>query len=272
MNNIKCLDCLEFLKEIPDNSVQLVITSPPYNIQKKYEKKKLSIDEYIESQRKIITECCRVLKDTGSIVWQVGNYVNKGEIIPIDIMLYPLFKENDMILRNRIIWAFSSGLHAKLRFSGRHEVALWFTKDTKNYKFFLDPVRIPQKYPNKKHFKGEKYGQLSSNPKGKNCGDVWENIPTIKANHCERTSHPAQFPVELPERFVLSMTEPGDIVLDPYLGVGSSAIAAMKHNRIAYGCDISQEYIDIALERMELFRCGFLKVREMGKPIHEPKK
>lgn len=272
MQNIKCIDCLEFLKDIPDKSISLIITSPPYNIKKSYEKFQLSTEHYIEQQRKVIAECNRVLSDTGSIVWQIGNYVDNGEIIPIDIMLYPIFKENDLLLRNRIIWTFGHGLHAKRRFSGRYEVALWFTKNTKNYTFNLDPVRIPQKYPNKKHYKGSKYGQLSSNPLGKSPGDVWDNIPNVKSNHVEKTIHPAQFPVELVERFVLSLTNSGDIVFDPYIGVGSTAIAAIKNNRIAYGCDIMQDYIDIALERIELFRCGFLKTREMGTPIHDPKK
>ena len=275
MNNIKCMNCLEFLKEIPDKSIQLVITSPPYDIGKVYEnKKQMPIDAYIDNQREIIKECCRVLKENGSIVWQTGSRIikEKGntEIIPIDAILYPVFKEQGLKLRNRIAWCFEFGLNATKRFSGRHETCSWYTFD--NYLFDITPNRVPQKYPNKKHYKGPKKNMLSGNPAGKNCGDFWI-FPNVKNNHCEKIKqHPAQFPVELPERFILSMTEPGDIVLDPYLGVGSSAIAAMKHNRIAYGCDISQEYIDIALERMELFRCGFLKVREMGKPIHEPKK
>ena len=266
---VVCQDNLEFLKEIPDKTIQLIITSPPYNIGKEYEKV-LSVDEYIESQRKVIKECCRTLSDSGSIVWQVGNYVNNGEIFPIDIMLYSVFKECGLVLRNRIIWHFEHGLHCKTRFSGRYETILWFTKDTKNYKFNLDPIRVPQKYPNKKHYKGDKYGQLSGNPLGKSPGDLWI-FPNVKHNHCEKLNHPAQFPVELVERFVLSMTESGDIVFDPYLGVGSSAIAAIKHDRIAYGCDIMPEYIDIALERIELFRCGFLKTREMNTPIYSPK-
>ncbi len=161
-DSILCLfqgDCLELLDSIPDAAIQLVVTSPPYNIGKKYEKRQ-PLDEYIDWQKKVITECCRVLKKSGSICWQVGNYIENGEIIPLDILLYPVFAESGLKLRNRIIWHFGHGLHSSKRFSGRYEVILWFTKSDE-YIFNLDPVRIP-KYPNKKYFKGDK--KLSCNP------------------------------------------------------------------------------------------------------------
>ena len=177
-------DCLKLLSKVPDKFVKLVVTSPPYNVGKSYEQK-LSMEEYIKQQSKVITESVRILDDKGSICWQVGNYVNNGEIIPLDIMLYDIFNSLNLKLRNRIIWQFGHGLHASKRFSGRYEVILWFTK-TDEYTFNLDPVRIPQKYPNKKHFKGPNKGELSGNPKGKNPSDVWE-IPNVKAQHVEKT-------------------------------------------------------------------------------------
>ena len=116
-------------------------------------------------------------------------------------------------MRNRIIWHFGHGLHASKRFSGRYETIIWFTKSD-NYYFNIDPTRIPQKYPNKKHFKGKKRGELSCNPLGKNPSDVWD-IPNVKSNHIEKTDHPCQFPVALVERFILSTTKERDIVFDP---------------------------------------------------------
>lgn len=180
-------DCLEFMKEIPDKSIQLVVTCPPYNIGKPYEKK-ISLDEYVNQQEVVIRECIRILKNEGSICWQVGNYVEDGEIIPLDILLYNIFKKNGLKLRNRIVWHFGHGLHCSRRFSGRYEVILWFTKGD-NYIFNLDAVRIPQKYPSKKYFKGPKAGQYSCHPLGKNPTDVWE-IPNVKNNHIEKTIHP----------------------------------------------------------------------------------
>ncbi len=258
---------LDLLSQIPDKEVQLVVTSPPYNLNKEYETK-LEMSEYIKQQEQIIKEAVRVLDERGSICWQVGNYVNNGEIIPLDILLYPIFASLNLHLRNRIIWHFGHGLHAKKRFSGRYEVILWFTKSD-NYIFNLDDVRIPQKYPNKKHFKGPKKGELSGNPLGKNPSDVWE-IPNVKSNHVEKTIHPCQFPIELIERLVLALTNEGDWVFDPFMGVGSTAIAALMHNRKAIGAEIMPEYVRITKERIELAEKGKLRIRPMERAVYDP--
>ena len=264
---IKHIDNLEFVNSIEDKSVQLVVTSPPYNIGKAYEKK-IDLDLYITNQKTLIEMCLKKLKPGGSICWQVGNHVDNGEIFPLDTILYPIFKNFKLKLRNRIIWHFGHGLHCSKRLSGRYETILWFTKGD-DYIFNLDPIRVPSKYPNKKYFKGPNSGKISGNPLGKNPSDVWE-IPNVKSNHIEKTIHPCQFPVELVERLVLALTNKDDIVLDPHMGVGSSVIAAVKHNRRGYGCEIVQEYVDIARDRINEFYAGRLKTREMGKPIYDP--
>jgi adenine-specific DNA-methyltransferase len=161
-------------------------------------------------------------------------------------------------------------LHCSKRLSGRYETILWFTKGDE-YTFNLDPIRVPSKYPSKKYFKGPKVGQLSGNPLGKNPGDVWI-FPNVKNNHVEKTTHPCQYPVELVERLVLSLTVPGEKVLDPYMGVGSSIIAAVRHGRVGYGCDTSQKYVDIAWERLDQLRAGVLKTRPMDRPVYDPGK
>ena len=215
-----------------------------------------------------IAEAVRLLHPQGSICWQVGNHVDDGEVFPLDIILYQKFKDLGLKLRNRIVWTFGHGLHCQKRFSGRHETILWFTKGD-DYTFNLDPIRIPSKYPEKKHFKGPNVGKLSGNPLGKNPTDVWD-IPNVKSNHVEKLDHPCQFPVGLVERLVLGLTDEGDNVLDPYLGVGSSAIAALKNNRNAFGCDVMKEYIVVANERVEKLRKGNLRLRPMNKPVYEP--
>ncbi len=247
--------------------MNLIVTSPPYNIGKAYERRS-SLSNYIESQRAVINECVRVLSDQGSICWQVGNHVQDGEIFPLDILLYPIFKNHGLKLRNRIVWTFGHGLHCQKRLSGRHETILWFTKSD-DYTFNLDPIRVPSKYPDKKHFKGPNAGKLSGNPLGKNPGDVWI-FPNVKNNHVEKTIHPCQFPVELVERLVLSMTETGDAVLDPYMGVGSAVVAALKHGRSGYGCDVVSEYVSVAHRRLEDLRAGRLTIRPMNKPVYDP--
>lgn len=265
--NISCKNNLEYMRSLSNESISLIVTSPPYNIGKAYEKR-TSIEKYIESQAACIAEATRLLKKNGSICWQVGNFVDNGEVVPLDVVLYPIFKNHGLNLRNRIIWMFGHGLHCQKRFSGRHETIMWFTKSD-DFVFHLDPVRVPVKYPNKKYFKGPKKGQYSSNPLGKNPTDVWD-IPNVKNNHVEKTEHPCQFPVGLIERLVLALTNPGDNVLDPYLGVGSTAIAALKHGRHAFGCDTEQTYIDITWQRIHQLRAGTLRTRPMNKPVYDP--
>lgn len=260
-------DCLSFLPTVPDAFVKLVVTSPPYNLGKSYETR-LDLAEYLDQQRRVIEECVRVLDDKGSLCWQVGNYVDNGEIIPLDVVLYPVFDSLGLHLRNRIVWHFEHGLHASKRLSGRYEVIMWFTK-CNEYTFNLDAIRVPQKYPAKKYFKGPKKGQYSGNPLGKNPGDIWD-IPNVKANHVEKTTHPCQFPVELIERLVLAMTDEGDWVLDPFSGVGTSAIAALMHGRRAIGAEIMPEYVAMAKDRVRQAESGTLRIRPMHRPVYDP--
>lgn len=277
---ICCNDTLDILKPIPNKSFDLIISSPPYNIGKSYEKKE-NLENYLLWQEEVISECFRTLKDKGSIVWQIGNFIENGEIMPLDFYFYPIFKKIGFKLRNRIIWHFEHGLHASKRLSGRYETVLWFTKSD-NYTFNLDAIRVPSKYPGKRHYKGEKKGQPSGNPLGKNPSDYWKiitsdefylgimDIPNVKANHVEKTIHPCQFPVELVERFVLALTDENNIILDPFSGVGSTAIAALKNNRRAMIIDKESIYCNIARERINKLENGSLKLRTLGKPVHKP--
>lgn len=261
-------DRLEFLREIPNDSARLIITSPPYNIGKMYEKR-LDFENYLAQQKQTLTESARVLAGNGSLCWQVGNHVAKdGEIFPLDIYIYQFCKELGLKLRNRIIWCFEHGLHCSTRLSGRYETIVWFTKSDE-YIFNLDPIRVPQKYPGKKYFKGPKTGQYSCNPLGKNPGDVWV-IPNVKHNHVEKTDHPCQFPIELVERLVLSLTNPGDLVIDPYMGVGSAACAAVIQGRRVAGADLSEKYLGIARGRIQLASKALLPRRPLGKEVYVP--
>ena len=164
--------------------------------------------------------------------WEI---TDNGEVFRLTSLL-SIFKHHGLKLRNRIIWHFDHGLHASKRFSGRYETLLWFTKSD-SYTFNLDPVRVPSKYPGKRHFKGSKRGQPSCNPLGKNPADIWKivsmignrrcgDVPNVKANHVEKTIHPCQFPIELVERCVLALTNEDDWVLDQFSGVGSALLAA----------------------------------------------
>jgi adenine-specific DNA-methyltransferase len=259
--------CEDLLDSIPSGAIRLVVTSPPYNIGKVYERR-LGLDAYVQEQAAVIERAVRVLTRDGSICWQVGNHVQKGEVFPLDAVLYPVFKRLGLKLRNRIVWSFEHGLHATRRLSGRHETILWFTKGD-DYFFDIDPIRVPQKYPNKRAFKGPNLGTLTGNPLGKNPGDVW-TIPNVKANHVEKTIHPCQFPVELVERLVLSMTQSGDRVLDPYGGVGSAVLAAVLNGRRGLMAEVVPDYLWIARQRLKSAESGEARTRPRTRPVFDP--
>lgn len=273
-------DSLETLKLLDSDKYKLIMTSPPYNVGKEYEIKE-SIELYLKGQSAVIEELIRVLHPEGSICWQVGNFVEKGEVFPLDIFYYDMFKSKGLFLRNRIIWQFGHGLHSSKKFSGRYETILWFTKSDQ-YTFNLDSIRIPSKYPGKKHFKGPNKGKYSGNPKGKNPSDIWEvvlndweseiwNIPNVKANHKEKTEHPCQYPIELVERCVLALTNEEDWILDPYAGVGSTILASLKNDRNVVGIEKMKKYQKIGLERVLQFEQGNLQFRSIDTPIYDHK-
>ena len=279
-------DAFKVLDNIRDESIQLVITSPPYNIGKEYERdERMSLNEYVAWLDQIIGKLCSKIDAKGSICWQVGNYIKDGELFPLDYYFYNIFLKNGFKLRNRIIWHFNFGLHATKRLSGRYETLLWFTKSDE-YRFNIDPIRVPQKYPGKRHpkRKGDKAGLPSGNPLGKNPSDFWEfsaqsifeedtiwEIPNVKSNHSEKTIHPCQFPCELAERCVLAFTEENGTVLDPFVGTGTSVIAAVKNNRKGLGIDKNSQYARIAKLRLTKLHNGTLQVRKLGQPVRTPK-
>ena len=259
-------DCLKLLKTMPDECVDLIVTSPPYCIGKAYEDPKDDIDTFRKQHAKIFNDIYRVLKPSGSVCWQIGYHVSNSCVVPLDCIIYDLFtsksKKNEypFVLRNRIIWTFGHGLNSKNRFSGRHETILWFTKGEQRV-FNLDSVRVPQKYPGKRAYKGNNKGMLSGNPLGKNPSDVWD-IPNVKANHIEKTDHPCQFPVAIPRRLINALTEQNDLVLDPFMGVGTTGVAALLEHRRFVGAEIIPEYLGIAKDRITDTVNGDIRIRD----------
>lgn len=240
-------NCILLLGSLPDECVDLVVSSPPYNLGKEYEAKQ-ALDIYLEEQTVVLQQCSRILKKTGSLFWQVGAFSEGGVVIPLDVRFFPILESCGLIPRNRIIWARQHGLHAQKKFSCRHETILWFTKSN-NYKFNLDTIRVPQKYQNKKHFRGERKGQLSCHPDGKNPGDIWM-FRNVKHNHEEQTIHPCQFPEDLVARIVVSTTQKGEVVFDPYMGTGTVAVVARDHRRHFMGTELDPKYHQVALQRL----------------------
>ena len=261
-------DAFEFLAKLKPGSVDLIVSSPPYCMGKEYDKSG-KIEDFIADHEKLAPLLIRALKDGGSLCWQVGHHVKNGVVVPLDALVYKIFAEQkELFLRNRIVWTFGHGVHASRRFSGRHETILWFTKGH-NYQFNLDAVRVPQKYPGKRHYKGPKKGEWSGNPLGKNPSDIWE-IPNVKSRHIEKTCHPCQFPVALAQRLIRALTRRGAKVVDPFMGSGTVAVAAGLEERSFIGCDIKRSYVTIARQRIKEAREDKAKFRPLERPIYVP--
>jgi adenine-specific DNA-methyltransferase len=262
-------DCFELMSELPTASVDLVITSPPYCIGMEYERAK-TVEDFFTAHRRLLPEIIRVTKPGGSICWQVGYHVSKRVAYPLDYAIFSILDGNDQVaLRNRIIWSFAHGLHNGARFNGRHETLLWYTKGN-DYFFDLDAVRVPQKYPGKRHYKGPTKGEFSGNPLGKNPGDVWD-IPNVKGNHIEKVGHPCQFPVALVQRLVRALCPTNGIVLDPYMGAGSAGVAALVEGRRFLGSELNRKYLEMAYERLDASVRGKAAFRPIERPIYQPK-
>lgn len=240
-------DCLEFMRKVEFCYVDLTITSPPYNIGKEYEEA-LPLDEYISWCKTWMAEIYRLTKPNGSFWLNVGylSIPGKAKALPISWLL---LDKTDFFLVQEIIWNYGAGVAGKRFFSPRNEKILWYVKDSKNYTFNLDKIRDPNvKYPNQK-----KNGKLRCNPLGKNPTDVWR-IPKVTSGENrsskERTTHPAQFPEAMIDRIIKASSNEGNLVMDPFLGSGTSAIVALKNNRKFIGFETSKGYCEITKERI----------------------
>lgn len=250
----------ESMKEINDESVNMIVTSPPYNININYGNKtnkgkitaskgikykdNLEEEEYRKMLRQVFSECKRVLKKDGSIFINIKNRYNNGIIIP-PFWIQDFFE--DMYLKNIIIWNFDWGGSTNKRFAPRYEYVFWFTKNKENYKFNLDAVKIPAL-----NYRPDRYKSQLKNP-----SDVWK-ISMVSGNFEERTEHPAQYPERLIERIIGCSTVQNDIVLDPFMGSGTTAAVAKMLNRNYIGYEIVPEYIEISENRLKKIQKGEL--------------
>lgn len=257
-------DCHEALATVPHGSVALMVTSPPYFMGKDYDRS-MSVADFEEEIGRVQAAIMPLIAEGGSLCWQVGSHVVNNSVIPLDILVYNICaRDPDLVLRNRIVWTFEHGINSSRRFNGRHETVLWFTKGDR-YTFDLDAVRVPQKYPGKRAYKGPRRGEYSGNPLGKNPGDVWA-LPNVKSNHVEKTGHPCQFPVGLITRLIRATTEPGQTVLDPFAGSGTTAIAALETGRKYICVEREAEYFRIADDRVKAWHEGSLRIRDDAPP------
>ena len=261
-------DCIKLLSAMSDDTVNLIVTSPPYFMGKNYDRS-YDIEDFYNDHKLLAPHASRLIVPNGNVCWQVGYHVKNETIIPLDFAVYEVFRDHvELVLRNRIIWQFGHGTHAVKRFSGRHETILWYGKGRGSY-FNLDAVRMPQKYPGKRHYKGPKKGLYSGNPAGKNPSDVWQ-IPNVKSNHVEKTRHPCQFPIALAQQLVRALSPEKGIVVDPFAGVASAGIAACLEGRTFLGAEKDASFCAVAEARYQDLRAGCLKYRPIEKEIWTP--
>lgn len=267
---------LDLVDRFPDEYFSLIVTSPPYFIGKAYDTSKCT-NEFLRLHEELLPKLLRVLKPGGSLCWQVGYHVADGTITPLDFLVHQAMSQQPGLkLRNRIVWMYRHGANCLKRFSGRHETILWYTKGD-DYNFYLDEVRVPQLYPGKRHYKGDKKGEHSGNPLGKNPSDVWEeelvsdvwDIPNVKSQHIEKTAHPCQYPTALVRRLIKALCPKDGWVLDPFAGSGSSGVAAVVEGRNFVGFDTDKDYLDLAKERIAAALAGNPRIRE-DKPVRKP--
>lgn len=243
-------DCLQAMKEIPEELIDLTITSPPYNIGKEYEEL-AELDDYLGWCKEWIEQVHRITVNNGTFWLNIGylEVEGKGLAVPIS---YLLWDKTPFYLLQEVVWNYAAGVACRKRFSPRNEKLLWFVKNPKSYVFNLDDVRDPDvKYPNQK-----KNGKLRCNPLGKNPSDVWQISKVTsgkKRSSPERTPHPAQFPIALVERMLKSSSNVGDVVLDPFMGSGSTAECALRNGRYVIGFELKSDYIGHAENRINQY-------------------
>ncbi len=243
-------DCLGAMRKLSNNYIDLTITSPPYNIGKSYEKP-LPLDDYLKWCEEWIAEVYRITVPNGSFWLNLGylSIPERAKAIPLP---YLLWSRIPFHLIQEVVWNYGAGVAGKKFFSPRNEKFLWYVKDQGNYTFNLDDVRDPNvKYPNQK-----KNGKIKVNSIGKNPSDVW-CFPKVTSGKDraspERTPHPAQFPEAVIERVIKSSSNKGDIILDPFIGSGTTAVVALAQERYVVGFEINSAYCDIAAKRIEVF-------------------
>ncbi len=241
-------DCRKLLKELERNSIKMAVTSPPYNLKKAYGlySDDVGLDEWKSLIDETMKEVHRVLTPDGSFFLNVGPVPEKKtkEIIPLDSIAWELGRKNGFKLRNKIVWHFNNMQNCTNRLSGRWEAILWFVKDLDNYTFNLKDVKIPVLTQNDKRFDAST---------GRNPTDVWffNRVNNMTKKKFDMEDHPCIYPVDMIERIIKMSTNQGDWVLDPFLGSGTTLVAARKLNRHSIGFELDPKYDKVIKRRLE---------------------
>ena len=250
LNNIYLGDSETVLKDIPNNTVDMVITSPPYDNLRNYN----GVGDTWNHQKfqAIANELFRVLKDGGVIVWVVNDKTEKGTETGTSFKQALYFMELGLNLNDTMIWEKTNPMPQikQYRYNQVFEYMFVFSKGTpKTFNPIMEPCKCAGlNYDSTCKNMGGENGRTKKNffiNKEKVASNIWEIA--VAQN---KTKHPAVYPIEIPFRHIKSWTNEGDIVLDPFMGSGTTAIAAMKLKRNFIGIEMNEEYFNISLDRI----------------------
>jgi site-specific DNA-methyltransferase (adenine-specific) len=250
LNKIICGDCVEELSNVSEPFADLIFADPPFNIGYKYDKYKdeVASDKYIDWTREWMTACKKVLKPNGSL------YIAIGDDYAADVKNIAT-RELNLMMRNWIIWHYTFGQQTKDKFARSHTHIFYFVNDRKNFTFNDFAVRVPSD-------RQLIYDDRRANPKGKMPDDVWEDSRVCGTFRERAGWHPCQMPESLLLRIIAVSSNQGDCVLDPFVGSGTTAVAARKLQRNYVGIEISQDYAEKAKQRLEQMKK--IKVNELN--------
>jgi DNA modification methylase len=232
----------ENMYEIPDNSVHLIITSPPYNVSKEYDEN-LSLQEYINLLFNVFKECYRVLCDGGRVAINIAN-VGRKPYIPLSRYVYEIMENIGFLSRGEIIWNKSASAGTSTAWGSWCSASNPVLRDVHEY------ILIFSKGGFKRKLSKEEKSKKSTLTKDEFL-EYTKSIWTFNAVSAKKIGHPAPFPVELPKRLIKLYSFENDIILDPFIGSGTTAIAALKTNRVYVGYEINSEYIKLANKRIK---------------------
>ena len=254
-NQLLTEDCLSAMSRMPEGSVDLVFADPPFNIGYEYDRydDRREKDEYLKWTDRWLQGVSRVLSPTGSVYVAIGDEYAAEIKIRMDAMGWTM--------RNWIVWHYTFGVNCTKKFNRSHAHIFYYVADPKSFTFNADTIRVASA-------RQTTYADSRANPKGKLPDDTWvlrpqeDNsvfpdegdtwaISRVCGTFKERSEHPCQMPLAVLERIVKVSSNPGDLVMDPFSGSGTTLVAAKKWGRDYLGTELSENYADLCRDRLE---------------------
>lgn len=226
----------ENMSELPDNSVALMVTSPPYNVGKDYDKD-LSLESHLDLLRHVLRETYRVLESGGRVAFNVANLYRKP-YIPLNSYVSQIASEIGYLMRGEIIWIKANGSRSSSAWGSWMSASNPTLRDLHEYVLVFSKDRLDKQRKGESTISRDEFMTATTS--------TW----AIRPESAKRVGHPAPFPVKLVQRLINLYTFEGEVVLDPFMGSGSTAVAAVKTGRLFVGYEVSEDYIELCYRRV----------------------